>query len=479
MTWESFKITKSLLILKIVIITTFVVLISIVYIATTNDMKIRKAAVLSQQISDLENTYEVSKHRFEIISDSVNNMVVNRKDILELLYEAKYTKNDASLDAIRKQVFKKVKPHFDSLKKTGVIIILFAFENNKTFLRIHKPSKFNDDLSEVRYSFKYVNANKKIVRGLEEGKIMHAFRNVYPIFYKGEYLGSVDISFSSEVLQKHMEKLYKTNTHFIINKSVFMTNVWKMKDMVHYIPSIEHEDFLYNVNDTSKDNQFSEIEMNLNYKLKKEIYKNIQHKNSFAIEDSGQIITFLAIKNIKDKKTVAYLVSYVDSNYLKNLFKQYIWINTLSFMIFFIISIIVYKNIKHRSLLTKDLEKEVKDQNKAFKIIFEKASDGVFILEDDKITQCNEAIVKMLGYENKNQLIGKSSYDISPKFQPDNISSAEKAKSILKASKVDGINNFEWKFIKRNGEEFWAGMTLTTIEISSKTIIHALVRDIS
>ncbi|QSZ41466.1 hypothetical protein GJV85_04865 [Sulfurimonas aquatica] len=35
---------------------------------------------------------------------------------------------------------------------------------------------------------------------------MHSFRNIYLIFYKDEYLGSVDIAFSSSVLKKHMDQ---------------------------------------------------------------------------------------------------------------------------------------------------------------------------------------------------------------------------------------------------------------------------------
>ena len=72
--------------------------------------------------------------------------------------------------------------------------------------------------------------------------------------------------------------------------------------MVNYTQSIEHENFFYNTNNKIEKNHLTEIEMYLNYKLKKNIYKNIQHKNAFALEDSGLIIAFLPVKNIKEKK---------------------------------------------------------------------------------------------------------------------------------------------------------------------------------
>ena len=91
---------------------------------------------------------------------------MNEPVVLELFYSAKHAKNESVRSTIREKLYKIIKPHFDRLQELGVVITLFSFEDNKTFLRVHKPSKFNDDLSKVRYSFTYVNANEKICRGL-------------------------------------------------------------------------------------------------------------------------------------------------------------------------------------------------------------------------------------------------------------------------------------------------------------------------
>ena len=390
------KTTRPLFILRIILVITFLLLVSSVYFVTKYDMQLRKENVLSQQITNLGNTYKVSMNRFKIVADSVTSTVINRKEVLKLLYKAKHATDEESLTPLRNELYKIMKPHFDDLKKIGVIITLFSFENNKTFLRVHKPNKFNDDLSKVRYSFKYVNENKKIIRGLEEGKIMHAFRNVYPVFYKGEYLGSVDIAFSSGVLNEHMENLYKTESHFIINKNIFMTNIWKMKDMVNYNPSVEHEDFLQ-----SKQKHIGEIEKNLNAKLKKEIYQNIKHNNAFALEESGQIVSFLPIKNIKDKKTVAYLVSYDVSDYLKNLMKENILLNALSFMVFMIIHIVIFVSVKNRYREKEAKSREVKNYLDIAQVL-------IMALDNDKnVTMINKEGAKLLGY-SKDEIIGKN-----------------------------------------------------------------------
>ena len=403
------KTTQLLFILKIILLVTFTILVATVFFVTQHDMQLRKKIVLSQQITNLSNTYKVSMHRFETIADSINSTVINREDVLELLYRAKHTIDNDSLIPLREELFKKIKPHFDNLKKVGVIITLFSFENNKTFLRVHKPKKFNDDLSKVRYSFKYVNENKKIIRGLEEGKIMHAFRNIYPIFYKGEYLGSVDIAFSSHILKEHMEDLHKTESHFIINKNVFMTNIWEMNDMVNYNPSIEHKDFLQN-----KQMHISETEKNLNKKLKKKIYQNIKHNQAFSLEESGGIVSFLPVKNIKDKKTVAYLVSYEKSAYLKNLMKENILLNVLSFIVLMIIHIVIYISIKNRSIDKESKSREVKNYLDIAQVL-------IMALDNNKnVIMINQKGADIVGYK-KEDIIGKNWIDnFVPKRLKDN-----------------------------------------------------------
>ncbi|MCK4875355.1 MAG: hypothetical protein KAS26_05855, partial [Sulfurimonas sp.] len=144
--------TPSLTLVRIIIFVAFLLLFSFVYMSTTKDVEKRVENVLTQQIDHLDNTYKVVKNRFKIISGSTVSSVINQPELLQLLYRAKYAKDEARLAVEREILYKKMKPHFERLKKLGVIIMLFSFEDNKTFLRVHKPSKFNDDVSKVRYS---------------------------------------------------------------------------------------------------------------------------------------------------------------------------------------------------------------------------------------------------------------------------------------------------------------------------------------
>jgi len=356
------KQAYSLSVIKTAVFLFFLSLYLVIYLITSNDKETRTQQLLQQQIENLSNNYQVVKESFNTITTILNNTLLHDPKVLSILQEAKHTQDKDKLALLRQELYKKMQPHFQNLQKFGVNIILFSFENNKTFLRVHKPNKFDDNLSKVRYSFTYVNSNKTKVSGFEEGKISHAFRNILPLFYKGEYLGSVDISFSSQSIQEKMKALHKVDTHFIVNKHIFNSNIWQAQKKVKYVQSIEHKDFLFTLTPSQSTNAFSQEKLEITKALQTEIAKNIKNNTAFSLfyhkDLSAYIIAFFPIKNIKEKKTVAYVVSYVKSDVLGDMLNQYLLINVTSFLTLLLLAFISYINIKQRFILKQEVEKQ-------------------------------------------------------------------------------------------------------------------------
>jgi len=323
-----------------------------IYIFTTQNKDRYISALLNQQVDILCNNYNVAISHFDTITKLTRRHLFNNEIVLNLLYQAKHTQDKEKLALLRQKLYELVEPEFRYLKEYGVNIMLFSFENNKTFLRVHKPEKFDDDLSTVRYSFTYVNSQKKNISGFEEGKISHAFRNISPLFYKGEYIGSVDLSFSSEIIQENMKSLHNLDTHFILNKRIFDSNIWKSQKETHYIQSIEHDDFLFSLTPSQNIGAFSQEKLDVINALKYEIADKVKTNHSFALylhKDSiAYSIAFVPIKNIKEKKTVAYLVSYNKNTYLENMINEYYIMNLFSFISLLLLAILAYRNIKQR-----------------------------------------------------------------------------------------------------------------------------------
>lgn len=361
----------SLKIVKIFTVILFLSLYLTVYFITTKDKNSRIELILNQEITNLNHNYRVITNRYNMISNIVNHEIFNKTAILELLYEAKSAKNTNELNTLRTILYYEIKPNFERLKDMGVSAIQFALEDNRSFLRVDRPDMYGDDLSKSRYSFAYVNSNIKPISGFEFEKNTHAFRNLFPLFYNNEFLGSVEISFSSKSMQDSMLKLHDTDTHFILNKNMFSTTVEKNKNSINYATSIENSDFLV----AKTDNLIEDYKLKINHLLKDKIALKIKEQTPFSLYHHSNaetyIISFLPIKDISANNVVAYIVSYTKSKYLEGMFHEYLWVNGVAFFGILLLCVVIYFNIRHRTNLektvnerTSELEKEkTKAQN--------------------------------------------------------------------------------------------------------------------
>lgn len=61
-----------------------------------------------------------------------------------------------------------------------------------SWLRVHQPAKFGDDLSSFRHSVVATNTSQKPIQGLETGVAGLGARGIVPVFRDGRHLGSVE-----------------------------------------------------------------------------------------------------------------------------------------------------------------------------------------------------------------------------------------------------------------------------------------------
>jgi methyl-accepting chemotaxis protein len=103
----------------------------------------------------------------------------------------------AMADNNRKELEKLFVPGFPIMKKEhGVRQFQFHKAPATSFLRVHKPGKFGDDLSGFRKTILATNKTKKLVTGPERGRAGLGLRGMVPIFSDGAHVGSVEFGLS-------------------------------------------------------------------------------------------------------------------------------------------------------------------------------------------------------------------------------------------------------------------------------------------
>jgi PAS domain S-box-containing protein len=124
-------------------------------------------------------------------------------------------------------------------------------------------------------------------------------------------------------------------------------------------------------------------------------------------------------------------------------------------------------------------KKLLEKSERKYRDLFEKSIDAVLILKDGFFIDCNDAAIKMFGFD-RNTLLGFSPPQLSPETQPDGAYSLEKAEEMMKIALEKGNNRFRWHHQNKNGHVFPAEVTLTRVNENEEGLaIHAVITDIT
>ncbi len=111
--------------------------------------------------------------------------------------------------------------------------------------------------------------------------------------------------------------------------------------------------------------------------------------------------------------------------------------------------------------------------------IFEHSPDPVWIIENGRFVECNDAAIHTLGYASKEQFLNTHPAQLSPPFQPDGEESYAKAERMMAQARETGLHRFEWIHTRADGSSFTAEVTLSVIDIADHQAIYCAWRDIS
>lgn len=126
----------------------------------------------------------------------------------------------------------------------------------------------------------------------------------------------------------------------------------------------------------------------------------------------------------------------------------------------------------------KRIEKALLENETKFRSLFTQANDAIILLDQSTFIDCNSKAEEMWGL-TREELLGKKSYELSPRMQPDGRLSADKAKVNTAEAYEGESQQFYWQHTRGNGELFDAEVSLNRIQIGDQVFIQALVRDIT
>ncbi|MFO7818585.1 MAG: cache domain-containing protein [Thermodesulfobacteriota bacterium] len=112
-----------------------------------------------------------------------------------------------------------------------------------SFLRLHKPEKFGDDLTAIRKTIVETNKNKQPVMGLDRGKFGFGIRGVVPVSSKGEHIGSLEfgVAFNNAFLESIQKEFGFRSSIVVQNKGKMLVQASTMAQDPLNIQGIDPE----------------------------------------------------------------------------------------------------------------------------------------------------------------------------------------------------------------------------------------------
>jgi len=140
-----------------------------------------------------------------------------RDEIMTLMRQANSSDPAMQVKA-REQLAALIDPVQQKFRQLNITHLHFHLPDNTSFFRTHHPDRFGDNLASFRPTVVKANRERVHVSGLDAGRFLAAYRNVYPLIDNdGTHLGSVGLSMDIDVLLESLEEVFFGEYALLLN----------------------------------------------------------------------------------------------------------------------------------------------------------------------------------------------------------------------------------------------------------------------
>lgn len=359
---------------------------------------------LTKKDQYIQNYLDKEKLAYEAIVDFhletatiIYKQVIYKPLVIDILKMAQNS-DERTRDQLRNKLYKLLLADYNRIQIRGVRHVHFHFPNGESFLRMHRPEKYGDNLVGFRYSVERANADLVIATGFEEGRIYNAFRHVFPIIIEGIHLGSVEISMSNDSFTGKMDHLFNSHHIFALKKSVVQKKVLE-SEHGNYKASDFSEEYLYESTYYPEDLSHKLLGI-LRSEVAEDLPKGLPFVTAKKYSDEYYLISFLPIHNVEGDH-VAYLITYDPDDTLHKYFITYlIFLMSVSTLLFIIFMLGLQYLQKVRTLTSA--QSNIASSKEDFRLLSEHAHNWEYwIKPDGTYKYISPACKNVCGYSNE------------------------------------------------------------------------------
>lgn len=230
----------------------------------------------------------------------------------KMFYEYGRALSDEKL-TIREKMLNTFMPVYENSQELGLRRLQFHLADGINLIRFHKPEMYGDPMVPFRKSIRTVNETQKFVSGFEEGRFWTGFRFIYPVFFDGQHVGTLEMGFDFDAIKREMSTYTASESVMVLKKDIIQKTLLNKEEIKDYPVCKLNNCFIVEKSYRPLLGKHLELCRWLSYKLidvsKKmaalaQFHEVIQKNNEF------NLIHFLPIKNISNDK-VGYIITVI------------------------------------------------------------------------------------------------------------------------------------------------------------------------
>ncbi len=345
------------------------------------------------------------------VSRTLFDETINTPKVTALVHDILHTYGDER-DIARGRLLRELYPSYKRLQQQGIRQLHFHGPDGLSLLRFHSPLKYGDSLFELRESVRLANTELKPVEGFEVGRLFHGFRFVFPLFYEGEHIGSVESSVSFKTIEDSLQALVPNELfEFVLNRSRVFSMLYPSERSIYQPFGLNDEYVIEDIGaKLGTPRVVPELQRQLEAMLvadQAQIRSRMATGKSFGltVKFKGQRYAALFVPIVDVAQEMgAYILTFTLVPEIENTYRNGLWIQ-LSFLALMASLAMGYYRRQASSLaIAREREK--------LQSITERMAEGLFVQDTEGcITFLNEAAEKILGVRAQD-VIGQVAHDL-------------------------------------------------------------------
>ncbi len=372
---------------------------------------LKKQSYYSEHQAILDTAYRASVQMYRLAVESYFYNALNTPQVLDI-FEAGAKAHGKNRDLNRDKLYCLLSKSYEAMKRQNLLQLHFHLADGTSFLRFHQPERYGDALFDSRPDILLCNTEKRIVQGLESGKVRSGYRYIFPLEYHGHHLGSVEVGVTVKTILHALKELDPGREYaYVLNRNLTGSHLFPEQQWL-YSPAAIHNGYLVeDANAVLPDSPtpLSSAAQSLNILLRSrpDVQQAMHKGEALTVSESlagGLYTVTLHPMREVGKRLSGYLITYTRDSVIAQFRKEYLLIFVYAMAALGLILSLLWR-LRLRSFALDTEKRNLEAMTIAL-------AEGVYVENfAGEITRVNPAACQLLGYTEKD-LIGQSAHDL-------------------------------------------------------------------